>query len=146
MTGEVKENVNTCDILFASKDSLYRDETLNLFGKEYFDYIIVDEVHHGEAPTYRKILDYFQPKFLLGMTATPERTDRKDILALFDYCKICEYDINDAIVVKTFQKMICKFAKNYLGQAFLQINFIWIILRLWSKKWRYTTSHIIITL
>ncbi len=97
LTGEVKENVNTCDILFASKDSLYRDETLNLFGKEYFDYIIVDEVHHGEAPTYRKILDYFQPKFLLGMTATPERTDRKDILALFDYCKICEYDINDAI-------------------------------------------------
>ena len=97
LTGEVKENVHDCDILFASKDSLCIDETLHSFTPDYFDYIIVDEVHHGEAPTYRKVLDYFEPKFLLGMTATPDRTDRKDILGLFDYCKVCEYDINDAI-------------------------------------------------
>lgn len=97
LTGEVKENINNCTILFASKDSLYRDATLNQFNKTYFDYIIVDEVHHGEAETYKKILNYFEPKFLLGITATPERTDKKDILRLFDYQKICEYDINDAI-------------------------------------------------
>lgn len=97
LTGESKEHVHDCDILFASKDSLYRDETLQSFSQDEFDYIIVDEVHHGEAPTYRKILDYFTPQFLLGMTATPERADRKDILALFDYRKVCEYDLNDAI-------------------------------------------------
>lgn len=97
LTGEEKEHLHDSDILFASKDSLCKEETLQSFAKDEFDYIIVDEVHHGEAPTYRKILDYFTPKFLLGMTATPERTDRKDILALFDYCKVCEYDINDAI-------------------------------------------------
>lgn len=97
LTGEVKEHVDDCRILFASKDSLCNDDILNHFGKEYFDYIIVDEVHHGEAITYRKILDYFTPKFLLGITATPDRTDKKDILSLFDYQKVCEYDINDAI-------------------------------------------------
>lgn len=97
LTGETKEHVRDCRILFASKDSLCLDETLNSFSKEYFDYIIVDEVHHGEARTYRKILDYFIPKFFLGITATPDRTDKKDILALFDYQKVCEYDINDAI-------------------------------------------------
>lgn len=97
LTGTEKTNVKSCDILFASKDSLCVDETLHSFDPDYFDYIIVDEVHHGEAPTYRKIIDYFTPQFLLGMTATPDRTDRKDILALFDYKKVCEYDLNDAI-------------------------------------------------
>lgn len=97
LTGDVKENINSCTILFASKDSLYRENILTLFDKNYFDYIIVDEVHHGEAETYKKILNYFSPKFLLGITATPERTDKKDILNLFDYQKVCEYDINDAI-------------------------------------------------
>lgn len=97
LTGEVKEHVNDCTVLFASKDSMCGESTLTSFSKTEFDYIIVDEVHHGEAATYRAILDYFTPKFLLGITATPERTDKKDILALFDYQKVCEYDINDAI-------------------------------------------------
>lgn len=97
LTGTEKTNIKNCDILFASKDSLCVDETLHSFDPDYFDYIIVDEVHHGEAPTYRKIIDYFTPQFLLGMTATPDRTDRKDILSLFDYKKVCEYDLNDAI-------------------------------------------------
>lgn len=94
---ETKEHVDSCRVLFASKDSLYKPENLQLFKKDEFDYIIVDEVHHGESATYRQVLDYFTPKFLLGITATPERTDKKDILALFDYQKVCEYDINDAI-------------------------------------------------
>lgn len=97
LTGETKENVDDCRILFASKDSLCKEETLNSFSRNEFDFIIVDEVHHGESTTYRKVLDYFIPDFLLGVTATPERTDKKDILALFDYQKVCEYDINDAI-------------------------------------------------
>lgn len=95
--GGTAENVEDCKILFASKDSLYREETLNQFAPDYFDYIIVDEVHHGESKTYRIILDYFTPDFLLGITATPDRTDKKDILELFDYQKVSEYTLNDAI-------------------------------------------------
>lgn len=97
LTGAEKTDVKTADILFASKDSLCVDETLKSFDPDFFNYIIIDEVHHGEAPTYRKIIDYFTPEFLLGMTATPDRADRKDILVLFDYKKVCEYDLNDAI-------------------------------------------------
>lgn len=95
--GGTAENVHDCKVLFASKDSLCREENLNLFSKEYFDYIIIDEVHHGECATYKKIINYFTPQFLLGITATPDRTDKKDILELFDYQKIAEYTLNDAI-------------------------------------------------
>ena len=85
-------------MLFASKDSLRSPEFLSQLGPEAFDYVIVDEVHHGQAPTYQSILTHFQPKvFMLGMTATPDRTDRKDILELFDFNKVFEYTVNDAI-------------------------------------------------
>lgn len=92
-----EENIHNCDILFASKDTLYKPERLKEFKPDEFDYIIVDEVHHGQAPTYKSIFQYFKPKFLLGVTATPDRTDKLDILELFDYHKVSEYDINDAI-------------------------------------------------
>ena len=63
-----------------------------------FDYIVIDEVHHGQAPTYQSILSYFKPNvFMLGLTATPDRADRKDIFQLFDYNKVFEYTLNDAI-------------------------------------------------
>lgn len=92
-----EENIHDCDILFASKDTLYKPERLSQFTEDEFDYIIVDEVHHGEAPTYKSIFNYFKPQFLLGVTATPDRTDKQNILELFDYNKVSEYDINDAI-------------------------------------------------
>ncbi|MBN1225056.1 MAG: DEAD/DEAH box helicase family protein, partial [Candidatus Aminicenantes bacterium] len=97
LTGEVQENVSTCDVLFASKDTLRNPDILSRFKPNYFDYVIVDEVHHGQAPSYRGILSYFSPKFLLGMTGTPDRTDRKDIFELFDYQKVIEYTVNEAI-------------------------------------------------
>jgi len=98
LTGEIKEDVNDSKILFASKDSLRNPETLKSFAQDEFDYIIVDEVHHGQAPTYRIVLDYFNPNvFMLGLTATPDRMDRKDIFELFDYQKAYEYTLNDAI-------------------------------------------------
>lgn len=96
LTGDAKENLEA-DVLFASKDTLYQDETLAMFYPTEFDYIIVDEVHHGQTPTYRKILSHFRPKFMLGMTATPDRLDRKDIFELFDYNKAYEATIYDAI-------------------------------------------------
>ncbi len=98
LTGEIKENVTDSKILFASKDSLRNPEILKTFSQNEFDYIIIDEVHHGQAPTYKIVLDYFIPNvFMLGLTATPDRMDRKDIFELFDYQKAYEYTLNDAI-------------------------------------------------
>ena len=98
LTGEVKENTHNSDVLFASKDTLRNPDYLSLFKKNEFDYIIVDEVHHGQAPTYQVIIKYFEPKkFILGMTATPDRMDRKDIFELFEYNKVFDYTLSEAI-------------------------------------------------
>jgi len=72
------------DFLFASIQTIGREEHLKQFSSEHFDYIVVDEFHHASAPTYKKLLAYFQPQFLLGLTATPERSDQADILSLCD--------------------------------------------------------------
>lgn len=98
LSGEVKENISDSKILFASKDSLRNTEILTSFSPNEFDYIIVDEVHHGQAPTYQMVLKYFEPNFfMLGLTATPDRMDRKDIFELFDYQKVFEYNLFEAI-------------------------------------------------
>lgn len=98
LTGEEKYNVTDSKILFASKDTLRNPDVLKSFKQDEFDYIIVDEVHHGQAPTYQAILRYFNPNFfMLGLTATPDRMDRKDIFELFEYQKVFEYSLNDAI-------------------------------------------------
>src|SRR5690554_5180543 len=88
------------DWLFASIQTLGRAEHLRQFAKDHFDYIVVDEFHHATAPSYRKLLDYFQPKFLLGLTATPDRTDQASILALCDGNLVFERGLRDAIVDK----------------------------------------------
>jgi superfamily II DNA or RNA helicase/HKD family nuclease/diadenosine tetraphosphate (Ap4A) HIT family hydrolase len=79
-----KEKVVEADILFASVQTLGRVQHLRIFDRNAFDYIVIDEFHHAAATTYRKIINYFEPKFLLGLTATPERTDGGDLLALCD--------------------------------------------------------------
>lgn len=70
------------DMLFASIFTLSIQEHLEQFRRDEFDLIIIDEFHHAAAKSYQKIIDYFKPKFLLGLTATPERTDGKDVFAL----------------------------------------------------------------
>lgn len=72
----------TANVLFASIQTLGRQRHLTLFARDSFDYVVVDEFHHASAPTYRRLIDYFTPKFLLGLTATPERTDGGDLLSL----------------------------------------------------------------
>ncbi|MBU2859141.1 DEAD/DEAH box helicase [Acidithiobacillus ferrooxidans] len=97
LTGEERRDEQNCDVLFASKDTLRQPSELSRFPRDWFDYIVVDEVHHGQSPTYREILTYFTPGFMLGMTATPDRTDRKDIFELFDYNKVYEIPLTEAI-------------------------------------------------
>ena len=84
-------------MLFASKDTLRQPSELERFDRDWFSYIVIDEVHHGQSPTYRDVLSYFRPAFMLGMTATPDRTDRKDIFELFDYSKIYEIPLHEVI-------------------------------------------------
>lgn len=79
-----RERTADADLLFASVQTLGRHNHLKQFASDHFDYIVVDEFHHADAATYRNILGHFSPGFLLGLTATPERTDQADILSLCD--------------------------------------------------------------
>ena len=72
------------DVLCASVQTLGRNTHLERFSPHHFDYIVVDEFHHAASPTYRRLLAHFAPRFLLGLTATPSRTDQSDILSLCD--------------------------------------------------------------
>jgi superfamily II DNA or RNA helicase/diadenosine tetraphosphate (Ap4A) HIT family hydrolase/HKD family nuclease len=72
------------DLVFASVQKLARRENLTRVAPDAFDYVVVDEVHHADAETYRRILGHLKPGFLLGLTATPERADAGDIFGLFD--------------------------------------------------------------
>ncbi|MEJ8857188.1 DEAD/DEAH box helicase family protein [Variovorax robiniae] len=72
------------DILCASVQTLARTEHLGRFSPHHFDYVVIDEFHHAAAATYRRLLGHFAPDFLLGLTATPDRTDQSDILSLCD--------------------------------------------------------------
>ncbi|WP_349185881.1 DEAD/DEAH box helicase [Faecalibacterium intestinale] len=78
-TGSQKDMTQT--VFFATVQSISKD--LEKFSPTDFDYLIVDECHHAAANTYQKIFTYFHPKFILGLTATPERSDGEDMLELF---------------------------------------------------------------
>lgn len=78
--GQKKEHDK--EMLFASVQTLGRQHHLDRFSPDHFDYIVIDEFHHASAKTYLNILNYFTPTFLLGLTATPERTDQANILSL----------------------------------------------------------------
>ena len=83
--------------VFASNKTLNnRLDSLPL-SADYYDYIVIDEVHHAAASTYRKILSYFKPKILLGLTATPERMDGEDITEDFDGTISAEIRLDDAL-------------------------------------------------
>lgn len=84
-------------IIFASIQTLGKKKHLETFSPNHFDYIIVDETHHTAAPTYGSIFSYFKPKFFLGLTATPDRMDQKDILGYYNNNIVFEMDQERAI-------------------------------------------------
>lgn len=90
-SGEQKDA--EADIVFASVQTLSRNAHLTRFAPRAFDYIVVDEFHHAAAATYRRIIDHFQPGFLLGLTATPDRTDGGDLLGLCEENLVYECDL-----------------------------------------------------
>ena len=74
-----------CDFVFSTIQTISKYTHLENFSKNHFDYMIIDETHRSGADSYLRLIDHFKPKFLLGMTATPERTDGTDIFKLFDH-------------------------------------------------------------
>lgn len=86
-----------CDFLFSTVQTISKSTHLENFEKDHFDYIIIDETHRSGADSYLRLIEYFNPKFLLGMTATPERTDGNDIFQLFDHNIAYEIRLNKAM-------------------------------------------------
>ncbi|AUD65813.1 hypothetical protein BK011_08990 [Tenericutes bacterium MZ-XQ] len=95
LTGNTKDYEQ--DYIFATNTMMSKTEVLNNYNQKAFDYIIIDEAHRSAASTYQKIINHFKPKFLLGMTATPERTDALNIFKLYDHNIAVEIRLREAL-------------------------------------------------
>ncbi|WP_409292726.1 DUF3427 domain-containing protein [Peribacillus sp. SCS-37] len=89
------EKNSGADYVFATIQTLSR--YYHEFSREHFDYLIIDEAHHATSPSYESILDYFKSDFLLGMTATPERSDSGNVFDLFDNNVALEVRLHEAL-------------------------------------------------
>lgn len=97
------------DHLFVSIQAFNSQEFIAKTSPDFYDFIIVDEFHHAAAPSYQELLNYYKPKILLGLTATPERMDGKNILEYFDNRIAAEIRLPEAID----RKLLCPF--QYFG-------------------------------
>ena len=97
------------DNLFISIQTFNSQSFTEKTTSDFYDYIIVDEFHHAAAPTYQKLLSYYHPQILLGLTATPERMDGKSILPYFNNRIAAEIRLPEAID----RKLLCPF--QYFG-------------------------------
>ncbi|PPK49294.1 DUF3427 domain-containing protein [Clostridium algidicarnis] len=104
------------DFIFCTVQTLSKDDVLKSFEKDEFDYIIIDEVHKAGANSYQKIVEYFTPKFLLGMTATPERCDDFDIFKMFNYNIAYEIRLQKALE----EDLLCPF--HYFGVSDISVD------------------------
>jgi superfamily II DNA or RNA helicase len=113
-SGNIRETA--CDFVFSTIQTISKQTHLDQFEKDHFDYIIIDESHRSGAESYQRLIDYFRPLFLLGMTATPERTDGNDIFSLFDHNIAYEIRLNRAME----EDMLSQF--HYYGVTDLSVN------------------------
>ena len=104
-----KQKDDEYDLLFASVQTIGQPAHLNKFTPSAFDFIIVDEFHHAAANGYQRLLHHFTPSFMLGLTATPNRTDGSDILRLCDNNLIYQQDLFDGVKAQ----VLCPF--SYFG-------------------------------
>ncbi|HKL86333.1 MAG TPA: DUF3427 domain-containing protein [Treponemataceae bacterium] len=102
--------------VFGMIQTISRDEVLLSIPPHTFDYIVIDEVHRSGAPSYLKVIDYFKPQFLLGLTATPERTDAFDIYSLFNHTIAYEIRLQRALEME----MLCPF--HYYGVSEITVE------------------------
>ena len=113
-SGNVREL--EADFIFSTVQTISKDEHLQQFAKDHFNYIVIDETHRAGASSYQKIMNHFTPDFLLGMTATPERTDGLDVFKLFEYNIAYEIRLHKALE----EDMLSPF--HYYGVTDLSIN------------------------
>lgn len=106
----------SANYVFTTVQTMSKQSNLELFSQYEFDYIVIDEAHRSAAKTYQSITEYFKPKFLLGMTATPERTDDNNIFKNFDYNIAYEIRLKEAME----EDMLCPF--HYFGISELTID------------------------
>jgi superfamily II DNA or RNA helicase len=104
------------DYIFSTVQTISKQDHLDKFSPNHFDYIVIDETHRAAAQSYQKIMNHFRPNFLLGMTATPERTDGDDIFKMFDHNIAYEIRLNRAME----EGMLSPF--HYYGVTDLTIN------------------------
>ncbi|WP_454055305.1 DUF3427 domain-containing protein [Clostridium sp. Marseille-Q7071] len=104
------------DFIFCTIQTLSKPEVFQNFNKDEFDYIIIDEVHRAGADSYQKVTEYFTPKFLFGMTATPERNDDFDIFKMFNYNIAHEIRLQQALE----EDLLCPF--HYFGLSDINVN------------------------
>ncbi len=114
LTGSIKQT--DAKYLFTTIQTISKLETLQKFDPHEFNYILIDEVHKAGAASYLRVLDHFEPDFLLGMTATPERTDDFNIYELFDYNIAYEIRLQEALE----EDMLCPF--HYFGVTDLEYD------------------------
>ena len=104
------------DTLFSTMQMMAKDESLAHFSRDAFDVIVIDEVHRAGARSYQKIMNYFQPRFWFGMSASPERMDDFDIYSLFDHNILYEIRLQQALE----ENLLCPF--HYFGIRDLEID------------------------
>lgn len=107
------------DLVFATIQTLSKDEILEKYGKTAFDAIVIDEAHHSAANSYKKVMDYFHPKLWLGMTATPDKRDDnldgRNIYEIFNHQIAYEIRLQDAME----EDLLCPF--HYFGITDLEV-------------------------
>lgn len=116
-TGSAKDK--QADIVFATVQTLSKN--LIEFLPTSFDYIVVDECHHAAAKTYQQIFSYFKPKFILGLTATPERADGEDMLELFQNIAH-KMDLKTAVDIGILAPIRCIRVKTNIDLSEVRIN------------------------
>lgn len=107
------------DFVFATVQTLSKEDSLSRYEKEHWDLIVVDEAHHSSADSYKKIMDYFTPKLWLGMTATPDKRDDnlegRNIYEIFNHQIAYEIRLQNAME----EDLLCPF--HYFGITDLEV-------------------------
>lgn len=114
LSGNSKEY--SSDILFSTMQMMSREDIMTKFDVNAFDIIVIDEVHRAGAESYQRIMGYFTPRFWMGMTASPDRTDGYDIYSLFEHNIAYEIRLQQAME----EKLLCPF--HYFGITDLEID------------------------
>ena len=110
------EKAKSGEFLFSTMNMMARTDIMEQFKPNEYSVIVLDECHRSGAASYQRIINYFKPKLLLGMSASPERTDNFDVFSLFDHNIACEIRLQQALE----NDMLCPF--HYFGITDLEIE------------------------